>query len=250
MRPILPLVVALVAATSAAAADTPIHVRVLSQGAKFIGSTMGGVEIIIRDAETGAILARGLTEGSTGDTAKIMSGAPRNAPLSTPDSAVFRATVPLDEPRLLEVSARGPLAQPQAAVLATSRQWVLPGRGVTVGDGWLLELPGLVADLTEPAAQSVHQGIATMRLSANVALLCGCPIVPGGTWDANRFIVEAKIRRDGGAPAVTRLGYAGRTGLFAADVPVPGPGTYLVTLTAFDTATGAAGVDRTSYLVR
>ncbi len=237
-------------AVPVAAEPTEIHVRVLSLGAKFVGSSMGGVEVVVRDVATGAILSKGMVEGSTGDTAKIMGGGGRNTPVSTPDSAVFRGVIDLDAPRLLQVEARGPLAQPQAAVTVTSQQWIVPGVGKTAGDGWLLEMPGLVVDAVEPAAHEVlPKGTSARRVAVNVALMCGCPITPGGLWPAERFDVRASVRRGTDKPFVVQLPYAGRTGYFAADLPLAGSGAYVVTLSAVDTKTGATGVDRTSFLL-
>lgn len=237
-------------AAAAAAEPTPVHVRVLSQGAKFVGSSMGGVEIVIRDAETRAILARGTVMGSTGDTGRIMGGGPRDHVRHTADSAVFRASLDLPEPRLLEVSARGPLAQAQSAVTVTSQMWVIPGRGVTAGDGWLLELPGLVTDVVEPAAhQQLPPGTKRQRIAVDVAMMCGCPITPGGMWDSARFEVVAHVRRGDGPVIRLPLSYAGRTGHFAAELPLAGAGAHVVTVTAHDLKTGASGVDRTSFIL-
>lgn len=242
--------IALLLAAPAAAVPTEIHVRLLSQGAKFVGTSMGGVEVIVRDVHTGETLAGGLVQGSTGDTQRIMGGAPRGAPLSTPDSAVWKGVIDLPVPRLIEVVARGPMAQPQAIVSVSSQRWVLPGRGVTTGDGWLMELPGLVVDAVEPAAhEQLPKGATSRRLAVNVAMMCGCPITPGGMWDANGFDVRATVRAPGGAVSEVKLDYGGRTGLFAADLPLGAAGPYVVTVTAYDTKTGASGVDRTSFLL-
>jgi len=54
------------------AEPTDITVRVISRDAKFIGSSMGGVRITNRDADTGEILAQGMTKGGTGNTNRIM----------------------------------------------------------------------------------------------------------------------------------------------------------------------------------
>ena len=95
------------------AVDTRIDVRVLSKGAKFIGTGMAGAEITIRDAETNELLARGKTVGNSGNDRRIMVEArPRHTPLSTATSAVFRAAIDLEEPRQVVVVARGPLSQP------------------------------------------------------------------------------------------------------------------------------------------
>jgi len=247
---LLPLLAVCVLSLPAVAAETGIHVRVLSQGAKFVGSSMGGVEVILRDVDSGETLARGRVEGSTGDTAGIMKGALRGGPVSTPDSGVWKGVVDLAEPRLLEVMARGPLAQPQAMVSVSSQKWVLPGRGVTIGDGWLLELPGLVVDAIEPAAhEQLAPGTTSRRIAVNVAMMCGCPITAGGMWDAKGFDVRAWLRQPDGSQSDVTLAFAGRTGLFAGEIPLAGRGAYVVTVTAFDTKTGATGVDRTSFLL-
>lgn len=234
---------------AAAAEPTDLAIRVISEGGKFVGSSMGGVEIIVRDVRSGEIVARGRTEGSTGNTARIMAGGPRGTPLADETSAVFRTRIDIDEPRLVEVEAYGPLAQPQAVVRVTAQRWIIPGRALTQGDGWVLELPGLVADLVEPAAHQSSASGVSIGLAANIALMCGCPIEPGGTWDAGRFDVRASVRRDGQKAGEVRLTYGGRTGYFTGALPVEKAGAYIITLTAVDTKTGASGVDVSSVLV-
>ena len=56
------MIAALLGATPALAVPTPVTVRVLSQGAKFIGTGMGGVDVVLADAATGAKLAEGRIE--------------------------------------------------------------------------------------------------------------------------------------------------------------------------------------------
>jgi len=245
-RWVLPLLA--LAAAPAAAEPTAITVRVLSEGAKFVGTTMGGVDIVLRDAQSGAILAQGVTEGTTGDTKRIMAPAPRLARRADPEAAAFRATIDIDAPTLVQLEAYGPRAQPQAAVRVTAQRWILPGRAQDVGDGWVVELPGLVVDAVAPAA---HQrfGRAAVALTANVSMMCGCPIEPGSLWDAARFDVAAELAA-GDVRRRVPLAYAGTTGRFAAEVADLPPGDYLVTMTAVDRDSGATGVDRTSFLVR
>jgi hypothetical protein len=114
----------------------------------------------------------------------------------------------------------------------------------------LLELPGLVVDAVEPAAhEQLARGTTSRRIAVNVAMMCGCPITPGGMWDANGFDVRASVRAPGGEVRDVKLAYGGRTGLFAGDVPLGASGAYVVTVTAFDGKTGATGVDRTSFLL-
>ena len=234
---------------AAAAEPTDLVIRVISEGGKFVGTSMGGAEIIVRDVRSGEVLVHGRTAGSTGDTARSMKGGPRGTPLADETAAAFRTTIDIDEPRLVEVEAYGPLAQPQAAVRVTSQRWVLPGRGAMQGDGWLLELPGLVVDLVEPAAHQRGTAGAAIRLAANVALMCGCPIETGGIWDAARYDVRASAKRDGQPAGEVSLSYGGRTGYFTGTLPVDKAGAHVITVTAVDTKTGATGVDASSILI-
>jgi len=101
---------------TALAEPTEITVRVLGKDSKFVGTSMGGARVILRDAETREILAKGVTSGDTGDTAKIMhEDRGSRAVLSSKGAAQFTATLDLDEPRLIEAEAYGPLAQAQGA---------------------------------------------------------------------------------------------------------------------------------------
>jgi hypothetical protein len=233
------------------AAETNVDVRVLSKGAKFIGTGVAGAEITIRDVETGELLARGKTVGNSGDDQRIMVQSwPRHAPLSTPTSAVFRAALDFDEPRQVVVAARGPLGQPQSTAVATVTQWIVPGKHVTGGDGLTLELPGFSVDILHPPArQRVGADQERIVLRANVMMMCGCPIEPDGLWDANAFEVAALVRQRDRHVAQVTLAYAGQTGQFAGDFPIPGPGPYDITVYAFDPRNGNTGVDRTTIVV-
>lgn len=156
----------------AAAEETPVTVRVLSADAKFIGSSMGGARVMIRDAATNELLARGVTRGSTGDTERLM-GTPRarDTRLATPGAAAFETVLHLDEPTLLEITAEGPLAQRQAAVAASTTRWVVPGKGLAGGDGVVLELSGFVVDVLEPAAHSSVTGEQEVEVLVNLTML-------------------------------------------------------------------------------
>lgn len=251
MRPMLLAAMLILSPAAASAEPTDVVVRVISQGAKFVGSAMGGAHIILRDAASGAILAEGDTSGSTGDTRRIMAGGPRGTPLADDETAAFRAQIDIDWPMLVDVEAHGPGVQRQAAARVTTQRWLLPGQPV-IGDGWVLELPGLVVDAIEPAAHQRLAADATLvRISANVAMMCGCPIEPGGPWDANRFEVRADITgtEPGSAVTFVPLRYGGRTGYFTGALRAPHGGEYVVTISVLDRQTGATGVDRTSFIM-
>jgi hypothetical protein len=247
----LTLASALLPALPAAAEPTEITIRVLSRDAKFIGSSMGGMRIVLRDAHTGAILAAGATSGGTGDTKRLMhADGGRRQTLADASAASYSVTLDLEEPRLIEVEAFGPMAQLQAAQRVSSTQWVIPGRHLSGGDGWVLEMRGFAVDVLAPPAHIKLAAVpGTINVRANVTLMCGCPVEPGGIWDASKYEVRALLKRNGAAAGSFPLAYAGETSQFAADLPVTESGTYEVTVFAHDPASGNTGLDRTTFIV-
>ena len=209
---------ALLAAAPVPAVPTPVTVRLLSQGAKFIGTGMGGALVELADATTGKPLALGRIEGGTGDTAKIMPGSSRGTPMADAASARFEAMIDIAEPTLVRVTVRGPLKPASAAVSASDTRWLIPGQPV-VGDGWVMELPGLALTARREGGQVV----------ADVSMLCGCPIAPGTLWDEKRFELKAWTGN-----AAIPLKWAGQTGRFAAEVQAGA-----TWVTAVDTLSGA-----------
>ena len=51
---------------------TQITVKVRTKDAKFLGTSMGGALVTLRDEQTGELLSKGVTQGSTGDTEHIL----------------------------------------------------------------------------------------------------------------------------------------------------------------------------------
>jgi hypothetical protein len=250
MRTLLSALAIAIAPAIAAAEPTDVVVRVLAKDSKFVGTSMGGMRIVLRDAHTGEILATGVTQGSTGDTGLIMhKDRGRRAQLADESAAKFAVTLDLVEPRLIEAEAYGPLGQPQAATRVLSTQWIVPGRDVSGGDGWVLDLPGFVVDVLAPPAHIRLPAAATeVDLRANVVMMCGCPIEPGGLWDADELKVSAIVKRNGERVAHLDLAYAGETSQFAAKVPVSAPGDYEVIVYVHDPRNGNTGVDRTTFI--
>lgn len=237
IRRLTPFALLLALCTPAMAEPTPLVVRAIAKDAKFIGDSMGGVEITLTDAQTGAVLAKGLTTGGTGDTKRlIVEPRVRRAPVSTPEAAGFAATLDIDRPTLVRAEAKGPAGKPDAAITVTSMMWLLPGRPVE-GDGWIVELPGLVVEPTWTATDA-----GTAGLSAKVTLMCGCPIEPGGHWDASRYEVQATVSQDGKPLKTVNLDYAGKTSMFAGAFEGLSPGRYQLIMTAHDAGSGNSGV--------
>lgn len=228
---------ALLAPALASAEPTSVTVRMLAHDAKFVGESMGGVAVTLSDARTGAKLAEGTIKGGTGDTQKIMV-APRvrGTPIAGPEAGAFTAVLDIAKPTLVRLEARGPLGKPDAAITVSSTRWVLPGKAVD-GEGWVVEAPGLVV---EPSwAASAGGG----KLTAKVTLMCGCPITPGGMWNADRYEVLAQLTGpDGKAAPAKALAYAGEASTFAASFEGLAKGTYRLLLTAYNPDTDNAGV--------
>jgi len=242
----LALCIASIGATSAPALAEPteIAVHVLSKGAKFIGTSMGGVAVQIIDVESGEVLAEGLTSGSTGDTEQIMRTAhARNGVLSNDEAAKFIAMLDIDAPRLVRLEARGPVSPAQAAATVTATQWVVPGKHMNGGDGWMIEMPGLAVVARSSVAD------AEITLNAKVTMMCGCPLTPGGLWDADQFQVEAIIMRDGEKVGQIALKYAGEASHFTTTYRPSQAGSYEAIVFAHQPTNGNTGLDRTSFLI-
>ncbi len=234
----------------ASAEPTKVVVHVLAQGAKFIGSSVGGAEVTIRDAATGALLAHGVTSGTTGDTERIMRARhPRNRVLSTPDAARFEAVLDIDAPREVVITARGPLAAPQATAEASTRLWLLPGVARTAGDGVLLELSGLIVAPVTPAFHTTAPAGAPVALETRLLMLCGCPIAPGLLWDAADFSLSVRVTAPDGTVTTVPLGYGGRTSHFTGSFMPPAAGVYRLEWLALQKSTGQVGRAETTLIV-
>jgi hypothetical protein len=224
------------------AEPTAVTVRVIARDAKYIGTSMGGVRVTLRDVATGAMLARGLTEGGTGDTQKIMQAQGRSPDRAGADAAAFNTSLDIAVPTHVELIAEGPLGFPGSVLRVTQQRWIMPGRAVTEGEGWVVEMPGLVIS----PQTSVADG--KIAISAKVELMCGCPITPGGLWDSADYAVEASLWAKNGQVAVAPLAFVTAPGGYEGSVALPGRGSYRLVLFARNIRTGNSGV--TEVMVR
>ncbi|MBW3567865.1 MAG: hypothetical protein KY410_07915 [Proteobacteria bacterium] len=204
-----------------AATETQIEIGVLANGAKFIGDSKGGAYVIVADETTGDILAEGRTRGSTGDTERIMRGkGGRHGDISTPDDAVFRGSIALDAPRKVLITATGPLDHPESAAEAEKSLWLIPGEHLLSANRILLELSGYLIEPVDIGIDPDGRGIVRVSLE----MLCGCPIQPGGTWDADTINKTATLLGEQGNSAPVPLRYSGEGTVYEArfDSPLPG----------------------------
>lgn len=231
--------------------ETTVVVRAVAHDAKVIGSGVGGARITIREAETGEVLARGLQEGGTGSTERIMRTPHDRAGTvySAGDAASYEATLSLDSPTRVEIAAEGPLGTPHATQRASRTMILIPGRDVT-GEGVILELYGFTVELQRPADDTVPAAGGPIPVRASVTMLCGCPIEPGGLWDADRIEVTARLVREGRVVRETEMEYAGETSIFEGTITPPSAATYELVVLASDAERANFGRVRTGITVR
>ena len=159
-------------------------------------------------------------------------------------TAGFDAVLDLKQPTLVRVEAVGPVGKPASSITVTSTQWILPGRDI-VGDGWVLPFPGMVI---EPTAAVAPGG--AVQIAAEVRLMCGCPIEPGGVWNADNYTVEARLMKGDREVAKTPLAYAGKPSQFSGALASTRAGKYRLRVIAADATTSNAGVVEIPIRVR
>ena len=237
----LAILLSLAAATAAAApVPTMVTVHVVARDAKAIYQAVGGAHVTITDQRSGKVLASGLHTGkSSGSTEAIMIEPHKRgaAIFGGEDTARFVATIPLDGPTPVEISAEGPAGHPQARASASKSLLLLPGEHIT-GDGIVLEIHGLIVTAQQP--QFVDGNV---RVGATVVMACGCPVTPGGIWNANEFNVTARlVGADGAVLAAGPLKFEG--GQWTATFDHPAGRPTAVEVIAGHTASANFGMHR------
>lgn len=227
--------------------STEVVVRAIAKDAKFIGTSMGGAHIMIKEVKTGQILAEGYTNGSTGDTDKLVRKPhQRYGQLNTPGAAKFEADLELSEPVFVEISATAPAAQKQSQVTSSTQLWLIPGKDIA-GDGIILEIPGFAIDILQPQAHEVNDS-KTITIRANAVMMCGCPTSPEGLWDSNEMEFTAVIHKGDTEVARREMSFTGKTSTFETDFNPEEGGAYQITVFGFDPRTGNTGVDKTTVI--
>lgn len=222
---------------------THVTVRVLAKDAKFIGTSMEGAAITIENAANQELLAKGLTQGATGDTKTIMkTPKQRGDQLSSEDSAAFNTTLELTEPTKVKISATGPMNLGDNAVTVSAEYWLIPGKHMNHKDAILLEMPGfyMVSELKPGSAEN------QVTVSSELRMMCGCPIEPDGLWDANQYEIEAYLLKDGKEIARKAMKFV-ETSQFSATFDLSGAGSYQVITHAYDRETSNTGYDAISF---
>ncbi|SFN90996.1 hypothetical protein [Salegentibacter flavus] len=228
--------------------ETKIMVRAQAKDAKFIGTSMGGAKIIIRDVETGKILDEGLTKGITGDTEVILlSPRERYKEITTEKTAGYEASLKLDKPTFVSIEAQGPMSKKQAKVVSSTQLWVIPGKDIT-GDGIILEIPGFVVDVLSPQTHETISAGTEIEIRANIVMMCGCPVTEEGTWDASGYEIKALISSEGKEHKEINLNSTDKASTFSETVKLV-EGDYEIEVYAYDPKTGNTGLDRVNIIV-
>ncbi len=230
------------------AQTTNITVRVKAKDAKFIGTSIGGAKILIREDLSGKVLAEGVTSGRTGDTDKIMKQDwKRGEQLSDDKTAGYTAKLDIDKPTFVTIEAYGPVNKRQAMVLSSTQLWVIPGKDIT-GDGVVLEIPGFVVDILNPQTHERIKASDPITIKANIVMMCGCPVTKDGIWDATQYEVKALITNDNGNSLEKELKIEEKESTFSTNISLE-KGLYEVLVYAYDPVTGNTGVDITNIIV-
>ncbi len=251
MRFCLLLCAILLPADYARAEVTNITVRVVARNAQYVGDLVEGAFVTITDAVSGEVLAQGITSGNVGNLQRTMrTPRKRGEPMATKGDAKFAATLDIDEPRYIQVSAYGPLDKRFTANRASATQWIVPGKHVTGGDGWVLELPGLLVSPNLAASTvPLSKAVSGILIEAEVMLMCGCPIKPGFHWEPTDYEVVAIVRRGDDDVGQFPLRYAGADSEFETQFTTHLPGVYDISVYAYDSASGNTGVGQVELTV-
>lgn len=248
------LIICLIAlfAINATATETKLIVRAKAKDAKFIGSSLGGAHVMVKNQLTGEILAQGKTMGSTGNTELIMSTPhERGMYLSDENTAKFETSIDIEEPVFIRIEVFAPINKKQAKVNAATELWLIPGKHI-LGDGIIIEIPGFIVDVLQPRT---HQYISLtsikdklLKVQANVVMMCGCTINKNGIWDSEKMEVKAIVKLNDKILKEVSLNFVS-TNLFETEVLIEEKGEYEIIVYAFQNSSGNTGVDKVNYII-
>jgi hypothetical protein len=219
-----------------------------------LGHDVGGARVTITDMASGQLLASGLQQGEPGDQTQIMrtphlmdepvySGRP---------AASFSTTLELTRPTLVEITAEGPLAYPNALQRASTTVLLIPGHDLT-SDGIVLHLYGYLVQVEHPKPGEPLIAKEDVMLRASVRTLSGALVRPHSDWDSRKIHIYAELLIGGRIVERLQMFYAGEKSRFEAPFFVPmskdAPDGITLRVIAADTATGNFGMGAAQYSV-
>ncbi|WP_108840559.1 hypothetical protein [Aquimarina sp. Aq78] len=234
------------------ATETKIIVRAKAKDAKFVGSSLGGAYVIIRNKTNNRILAEGKTVGNTGNTDLIMkTPKERGNLISDEQAAKFLATIDINEPTFINIEIISPFNNKQAQSTVSTELWLIPGKDI-LGDGIILEIPGFIIDILKPRT---HHYISLNSIKekpflvkANIVMMCGCTIRKGGIWNSDEIEVKGILKKDGEYFEDIDMSLV-ETNLFEGNVNLNSAGNYELIIYAYDSKSGNTGVDKVNYVI-
>jgi len=152
------------------AVPTKLVIRAKSKDAKFIGTKMGGAIVTVKDSATGKVLAEGLTEGSTGDTGKIMMQPKTRFGSISSGAAKFETSINVDEPTLITIDVDAPVATKPNMIRSSTQMWLIPGKDIT-GEGVIIEIPGFSVIARAPETVSITNNKAVIPFQSQIVMI-------------------------------------------------------------------------------
>ena len=125
---------------------------------------------------------------------------------------------------------------------------LVPGQDV-LGEGILLELHGFIVKTLAPATDGQVKIGSPFEVKATVTMMCGCPIEPGGIWDANKIHVVARLVSEGKIETEVPMEYAGVVNTFKGNVPVSNPGQMELQVLAMDADNSNFGLTKQNLTI-
>ena len=252
MKTLILFIVLLFSNLMISATETKVMIRAKARDAKFIGSSLGGAHIIVRNKLNQKILAEGNTTGSTGNTDLIMKTPKiRGNSIADDQTGGFMATIDIDEPTFVNIEVISPLNSKQAQAVVSTELWLIPGKNI-LGEGIILEIPGYIIDILKPRTHQ-YIGLKTIKdkpflFQANIVMMCGCVIEKGGVWNSDEIEVTGILKKDGKFVKNIDLSWVS-TNLFEGSHIINTAGNYELILYAYHEKTGNTGVDKVNYVV-
>ncbi len=233
---------------------TTVLVRVVAHRSLVLGHDVGGARVTITDVASGQLLASGLQQGEPGDQTQIMR-TPHlmDEPVySARPAASYSATLELTRPTLVEITAEGPLAYPNALQRASTTVLLIPGHDLT-NDGIVLHLYGYLLQIEHPKPGEPLIAKEDVMLRASVRTLSGALVRPHSDWDSRKIHIYAELLIGDQIVERLQMFYAGEKSRFEAPFFVPlskdAPDGITLRVVAADVATGNFGMGTAQYPV-
>ena len=233
---------------------TTVLVRVVAHRSLVLGHDVGGARVTITDVASGQLLASGLQQGEPGDQTQIMR-TPHlmdDPVYSARPAASYTATLELTRPTLVEITAEGPLAYPNALQRASTTVLLIPGHDLT-NDGIVLHLYGYLLQIEHPKPGEPLIAKEDVMLRASVRTLSGALVRPHSDWDSRKIHIYAELLIGDQIVERLQMFYAGEKSRFEAPFFVPiakdAPDGITLRVIAADTATGNFGMGTAQYPV-